>query len=223
MAPTTHAQVGVSAKLKAKKVQGNLVPAFSPMGAPGTGNDDQDSPAILQTTEARTNCTFDSGKFKMQVGKDGSIKMKGVTCGGMPFTGTLCAHTKVLSSIMNSEIDKDGMSSAKTCITNAMDVAGKTNWSSGNVGTLTCSAGKCDGTLPVVTTDPCPDVDKVAELRAVEVFSGPDLATQVVMGTTLKVCCGPGQKIAGPIVPGSPCDVSTQDAIAEMGTVTQGQ
>ena len=222
-ASATFAQIGIPSKLKAKKVQGNLVPAFYPSGTGrSTGDDDQDSPAILQDAVPRSTCTFTQGKFKLQSGKDAAVKMKGVTCGGTPFSGTLCAHTKVLSSIMNNEIDKDGNLTPVTCTTTAGDVQGKMNWSSGNVGTLTCSAGSCEGTLPVVATDPCPAVDKIAEVRHFEVFDGPDLATQMVMGTTLKVCCGPGQKIVGPIAPGAPCDTSTQDVMAEMGTVTQG-
>jgi len=223
IASSSFAQIGIPTKLKAKKVQGNLVPAFYPSGTgPSTGDDDQDSPALLQDAVPRSTCTFDQGKFKLQSGKDASVKMKGVTCGGMAFTGTLCAQSKVLSSIMNTEIDKDGNATPVTCTTTAGDVAGKMNWSSGNVGTLTCTAGSCEGTLPVVATDPCPNVDKVAEVRHFEVFDGPDLATQMVMGTTLKVCCGPGQKLVGPIAPGAPCDTSTQDVMAEVGTVTEG-
>ena len=223
MASASFAQVGIPSKLKAKKVQGNLVPAFYPNGTGrSTGDDDQDSPALLQDAVPRSNCTFDSGKFKLQSGKDAAVKIKGVRCGGTPFSGTLCGQSKVLSTIMSAEIDKDGNSTPVVCTTTAGNVAGKMNWSSGNVGTLTCSAGSCEGTLPVVATDPCPDVDKIAEVRHFEVFDGPDLASQTVMGTAIKVCCGPGQKLVGPIAPGPPCDTSTQDVMAEVGTVTQG-
>ena len=39
------------------------------------------------------------------------------------------------------------------------------NYVTGNIGLLTCSAGVCSGTLPVVTSDPCPAVDKVSEVK----------------------------------------------------------
>ena len=94
----------------------------------------------------------------------------------------------------------------------------------GNIGHLTCTAGSCAGTLPVVTADPCPASDKVAEIRRLEVFDGPDEASQAILGTTLAVCCGPHETLVGNAAPsGLPCSTSTQHVLAEEGTVTQGQ
>jgi hypothetical protein len=224
VAPMTHA-IGIGAKHKAKKVQGNLVQAYNTsLTGPGTGDDEGDSPAILAPAVPRSGCTFDSGKFKLQVGKDATVKMKGVQCGGTPFTGTLCAHSKILATIMDEEIDKEGTATPVMCNSTAGDIAGNVNFVTGNIGTLTCTAGSCEGTMPVVTTDPCPGVDKVAEVRRFEVFDGPDMASSVVMGTSIAACCGPTQTFVGPLtVSGTaPCNTSTQDVLAEMGTVTQG-
>lgn len=233
--------LGIPAKLKAGKVQGNLVPAYYPvngsMNTSGTGDDEDDSPALNQPAGQRSNnCTFTQGKFKAQVGKDAAVALKGVTCGGTAFTGTLCAHTKVLATIMNEDIDKTGATAGATCTTTAGDIAGNTNFVTGNIGTLNCSAGSCSGTLPTVIADPCPATDKVAELRRLEVFDGPAQGSAVVLGTSLKVCCGPKQTFVGGIpsttnVGGTPCAASTttdeanggtQDVLGEMGTVTQG-
>jgi hypothetical protein len=217
--------LGISAKLKSKKVQGDLVPAYYPQSSgSGTGDDEGDSPALLGTAVQRGACTFSAGKFKLQQGKDGQVQLTGVTCGGTPYSGQLCAHTKQLATIMDEDLDKTGASTAKTC-TSGIPIQGKINFSTGNIGSLTCSNGTCKGTLPVVTTDPCPDVDKVSELRRVEVFDGNDKASITTMGTTLAACCGPNQTTVGGIsVSGTaPCNTSTQDVMAEMGIVTQGQ
>src|SRR5579862_8364185 len=190
-----HAQLGIPAKLKAGKVQGNLVPAYNPSDTgPGTGDDEQDSPSFLDTAVLSSslghNCMFTQGKFKAQVGKDAAVALKGVTCGGNAYTGQLCAHTKILSSIMNEDIAKDGTPGPTLqCNTTGGDIAGKQNWVTGNVGQLTCTAGSCSGTLPVVTADPCPAVDKVSEIRRLEVFDGPDQTTQTILGTALSACC----------------------------------
>ena len=224
LAPMAYA-IGIPAGLKSTKMKGTLVPAFAPQDSgSGTGDDEGDSPAFVDTAVARTGCTFTKGSYKIQVGKDASVQLAGVTCGGTPVTGTLCAHTKVLATIMNEEIDASGGSTAKACSSTAGDIAGLINWSSGNVGTITCTAGKCKGTLPTVATDPCPDVDKVAEVRRIEVFNGPDFANVPVLGTALKVCCGPHQTLVGGISPSgsAPCNTSTQDVMGEAGTVTQG-
>jgi hypothetical protein len=216
--------LGIGSKAKAGKVQGNLVPAYYPTGSGrGTGDDENDSPAIIGTAAQRGACTFTQGKFKAQVGKDAAVQLKGVTCGGTPYTGNLCAHTKNLSTIMDEEIDKTGASSAKICNSSGGPIQGKINFSTGTIGLIACTAGTCKGTLPTVLADPCPDVDKVSEIRRVEVFDGPDKASQVVLGSTLAVCCGPTQTMVGPITPsGAPCNTSTQDVMGEMGTITQG-
>jgi hypothetical protein len=219
------AQIGIPAKLKAGKVQGNLVPAYYPSDTgPGTGDDEDDSPAFQDTGVQSSACTFTQGKFKAQVGKDAAVALKGVTCGGMAFSGTLCAHTKILATIMSEDIDKTGATTGVMCNSTAGDIAGKQNFVTGNIGHLTCTAGSCKGTLPVVTADPCPSVDKVAEIRRLEVFDGPDEGSATILGTTLAVCCGPHQTLVGGAAPsGAPCNTSTQHVLAEMGTVTQGQ
>jgi hypothetical protein len=217
--------LGVAAKAKAGKVQGNLVPAYSPQDTgSGTGDDENDSPALQDVAVQRSPCTFLQGKFKQQLGKDSAVQLKGVECGGTPVTGQLCAHTKQLATIMNEEIDKTGASAAKTCTSGMVSIEGKINYSTGNIGLITCTAGTCKGTLQVVTADPCPDVDKVSELRRFEVFDGPDKASIVTLGTTLAACCGPGQTTVGGIGVGgvAPCNTSTQDVLGEMGTITQG-
>lgn len=217
--------LGIPAKAKAGKVQGNLVPAYKPSTGSGTGDDENDSPAFLSTASERSTngCIFTQGKFKAQVGKDAAVQLKGVTCGTMPYTGQLCAHTKILSTIMDEEIDKTGASAAKTCVS-VVHIEGKMNFVTGNIGLLTCTDGTCKGTLPVVTTDPCPDVDKVTELRRLEVFDGPDKASVVTLGTTLAACCGAGQTTVGStaVSATAPCTTSTQDVMGEMGTITQG-
>ncbi len=219
--------VGIPAKAKAGKVQGNLVQSYHPTDTgPGTGDDENDSAALNDAAVQSSACTFESGKFKSQVGKDTSVSLKGVKCGGTPFTGALCAHTKVLSTIMTEDIDKAGASTPKTCpVPVVLNAAGLVNYVSGNVGSLACTAGACSGTLPNVATDPCPDVDKVTELRRLEVFDGNDSLSGTVLGTTLKVCCGPTQTIAGgiPAAGAAPCNTSTQKVLAEMGTVVQGE
>ena len=228
-----HAQLGIPAKLKAGKVQGNLVPAYNPADTgPGTGDDEQDSPSFLDTAQLSSslghNCMFTQGKFKAQVGKDAAVALKGVTCNGSPIPdgSKLCAHTKILSSIMNEDIDKTGTPGPTLmCSTTGGDIAGKQNWVTGNVGLLTCSGGSCSGTLPVVTADPCPAVDKVSEIRRLEVFDGPDQTTQTILGTALSACCGPHQTIVGGTAASgyAPCNTSTDQVLAEEGTVTQGQ
>lgn len=238
---SAYAQLGISAKAKAGKVQGNLVPAYYPQSSgSGTGDDENDSPAFLATAVQRsTNCTFDQGKFKAQVGKDAAVQLKGVTCGGMPFSGTLCAHTKQVATIMNEDIDKKGVLTGKTCLSGATHLEGKMNFSTGNVGTLTCSAGSCKGTLPVVTADPCTDVDKVSELRRLEVFDGSLTGSGTILGTVLKTCCGPTQVFVGSLgqnnslggTNNNACASSdndelhggAQDVLGEIGTITQGQ
>jgi hypothetical protein len=227
VASAASAQIGIPAKLKAGKVQGNLVPAYYPSdtGA-GTGDDEGDSPAFQDTgVQSSANCQFTQGKFKAQVGKDAAVALKGVTCSGTPFTGSLCAHTKILATIMTNDVAKDGTPGpALPCNTTAGDISGKQNFVTGNIGHLTCTAGSCAGTLPVVTADPCPASDKVAEIRRLEVFDGPDEASQAILGTTLAVCCGPHETLVGNAAPsGLPCSTSTQHVLAEEGTVTQGQ
>jgi hypothetical protein len=228
-AANAHA-IGIGAKAKAKKVQGDLVPALKPMDTgSGTGDDEGDDPAFLDTGEFRSaSCTFDAGKFKAQLGKDAAVKLKGVNCGGTPYNGQLCAHIKALSTIMSEDIDKDGASTPVTCNSTGGDIAGKMNFVTINVGLLSCSDGSCSGTLPVVTADPCPGTDKITEVRRVEVFDGPAKANIVSLGTTLSACCGPTQTTVGPAAVSSvaPCNSApgnTQDVLGEMGTITQGE
>lgn len=217
--------IGISTKTKAKKVQGDLVPAYSPADTgSGTGDDENDNPALLDTPVLRGNCTFEAGKFKLQVGKDAAVKLKGVTCGGTPYSGSLCAHTKTMATITDEEIDKEGNSTPASCISPALtETAGTQQFVTGNVGLITCTDGTCQGTIPPVATDPCPDVDKVTELRRFEVFDGPDSGTLTYSGVTLKTCCGPGMTVAGFLPPiGAPCNTSTQDVMGEMGYIVQG-
>ena len=226
-APAQGQLVGISAKTKAKKITADLVPAYYPAGSgPGTGDDENDSPAILGTPVQRGKCTFDSGKVTLQAGKDTKVQLKNVKCSGAPFSGSLCGHTKVLNTIMGLEADKKGTVTETTCIGSAEagDTANTIQFVTGNIGTLSCSNGKCKGTLPPIATDPCPDVDKVSEVRRIEIFDGGAVGTVDILGNTIGACCGPNQTAAGPIsVAISPaCTGSTQDVMAEMGYINQG-
>jgi hypothetical protein len=220
---------GIPAALKSKKVSTELVPAFKPNDTgSGTGDDENDDPAFTDAASPRSACTFIKGKAKIQVGKEASIQMKGVVCSGTPYTGQLCAHTKILATVMDEEIDKNGNATPVACVTaGAGDIAGQANFVTGNIGLITCTAGTCKGTLPVVTSDPCPGVDKVAEVRRIEVFDGPAFRSAVILGTSLSVCCGPTQTTVGnfSVSAQPPCNTppgSLQDVMAEAGTVTQG-
>jgi hypothetical protein len=218
--------IGISAKMKSKKVQADLVPAYYPASTgSGTGDDEGDDPAILGTPVQRGKCTFESGKVQVQAGKDDKIQLKGVNCNGTPYSGSLCAHRKVLSTIMDEDIDKKGVSTPKVCVTpdGASTSENTISFTTGAIGLISCSNGKCKGTLPPVTADPCPDVDKVSQVTRVEVFDGPEEGVLQIAGAAIGACCGPNQNAAGPI-PVSPfCPVgSTQDVFAEMGYVTQG-
>jgi hypothetical protein len=149
--------------------------------------------------------------------------MSGVECSGTPFTGNLCAHTKALSTIMDEDLDKNDVSTPKTC-TSGIPIEGDVNFSTGNIGLVACVDGKCQGTLAAVLADPCPDVDKVSQLSRVEVFDGDESATVSVLGTNLRACCGTGQTVVGgTLASGSaPCNASSQEPFAEMGTAIQG-
>lgn len=221
--------IGIPAGMKSKSVSADLVPAHKPVDTgSNTGDDENDNPAFTDVAAARSPCSFSSGKAKLQVGKDASVQMKGVKCGASPYTGQLCAHTKILATIMDTDIDKNGASSSVSCVTaGAGNIAGQTNFVTGNIGLLTCTAGTCKGTLPVVTTDPCPAVDKVAEVRRIEVFDGPAIRNATVLGTNLSACCGPGQTTVGNFAVSAqpPCNSApgnTQDVMGEAGTITQG-
>ncbi len=227
-APAAYA-ISVPYKAKAKSIQGTLVPAFKPTDTgSGTGDDENEgaNAALQDPASARSACTFEQGQYKVQVGKDASVKLTGVSCGGVPYTGNLCAHAKALATILNEDIDKTGASTPKTCISGiAGDIAGQTNWVSANIGTVVCAAGKCKGTMPQVTSDPCPDVDKVSEYRRIEIFDGPGSGSLSIGGSTLSACCGAGQTMAGSInvngVGGCPA-VPTQDVMGSGGTILQG-
>jgi hypothetical protein len=226
--PVTFA-LGIPSTMKSKSVSADLVPAHEPVdtGA-ATGDDENDDPAFTDVAAARSTCNFTSGKAKLQVGKDASVQMKGVKCGGTPYTGQLCAHTKILATIMDTDVDKNGIATPVVCITaGAGNIAGQANFVTGNIGLVTCTAGTCKGTLPVVTADPCPGVDKVAEVRRIEVFDGPAVRNAVILGTSLSACCGPTQTTVGSFAVSAqpPCNVlpgSLQDVMAEAGTITQG-
>jgi hypothetical protein len=208
---------GVWPKAKAKKVQGDMVQAYT-----------YSSGLNVPAQTSSTKCTFlQSGKFKVQTDKDVSIQLQGVTCDpnqAVPFTGELCAHTKAISTVAKVTIDKDGVETTQTCVSGGGDLAGKTNYASGQVGTISCTDGKCKGTLGAVTEDPCPTVPKISQLVAVEVFDGPYLVDAPVSGSHLKSCCGPGQMVADSISASlfAPCSTSPgseQEPMAEMGTL----
>jgi hypothetical protein len=210
---SAHA-IGVGAKMKAKKILADLVPAHA--GTEAT---------FLGTAARKSACEFDLGKSKMILGKDIQVQLKKVRCSGTPVAdGTqFCAHTKILSTIVDEELASDGSSTAKTCISpSAANVAGKTNYVTGSIGTITCTSGTCKGVLPPVTADPCPDVDKVTEVRRLQVFDGDDSATAVVLGSTLGTCCGPGQTFIGGVAPGGGDCPNPQDVMAEMGQILHG-
>jgi hypothetical protein len=235
--PPAHG-FSISAKAAAKKIQADLVPAYSPVdtgavdgdGNPttgsGHGDDEGDNPSILATPFLRSSkCTFETGKVTYQVGKDAQVQLKNVKCDGTPYDGSLCAHTKVLNTIMDEDVDKNGVVTPKVCLSPAGTSTEATlQWVTGNVGRVACSKGQCKGTIPPVLADPCPDVDKVSELRRFEVFDGPDEGSTTILGATLASCCGPGQVVAGPIPVSTlqPCDTSTQDVMAGMGYINQG-
>src|SRR5262249_48557323 len=163
------------AKTTGKKIQGDLVPAYYPASTgSGTGDDENDSPAILGTPVQRGKCIFDSGKGTLQSGKDTVVQLKNVRCGepALAFTGPPGAHTKVLNRIMGEKTDKKtGSVSPTTCLAPAgSETANTIQWVTGNLGTIACSKGTCKGTLPPIATDPCPTVPKVSEVRRIEVF-----------------------------------------------------
>ena len=225
-AAPTLGQVGIPPKTTAKKIQGDLVPAYYPASTgSGTGDDEHDSPAILGTPVQRGQCIFDSGKVTVQSGKDTMVQLKNVRCGAplAPYSGQLCAHTKVLNTIMGEKTDKKtNVVSPTTCLAPAgSETANTTQWVTGNLGNVTCSKGTCKGTLPPIAADPCPTVPKVSEVRRIEVFDGPANGSITVLGSTIGACCGPTQTAAGPI-PMPACNGTTQDVMAELG-YTSGQ
>jgi hypothetical protein len=106
------------------------------------------------------------------------------------------------------------------------DPAGSSNFVAIQLGGLTCdSKGTCKGVITNVA-NPCPNVDAVQQVVALNVYDGP--AAAVIdnvngSGVTLKKCCGLNQNI----LPGSPaaeqpgCQGVTQDVLAAMGAVVQ--
>ena len=126
--------------------------------------------------------------------------------------------------ITDEEIDKEGNSTPVSCLSPvATETAGTQQFVTGNVGTIMCTDGSCQGTIPPVATDPCPSVDKVTELRRFEVFNGPAIGTLSYSGVVLKTCCGPGQTVAGFLPPATvPCTAPGQDVMGEMGYIIQG-
>jgi hypothetical protein len=235
-ATSAFADAGMWAKWKAKTIKADLVQSYQgddgTLGVPNTPNADPTS----------SKCIFQKGKAILKMGKDTKIILKGVECNGQLFTGSLCAHTKALSTIASHEYDELGNGTAVNCYSDpneTQDLAGTTTYASGAVGTVLCSKpGKCKGFLGTVTTDPCPAVDKISMLREVEVFDDDVIGGKFISGATLKSCCGPGEVMAGPIgvaaadedgegnpSPGicSSGDGLAQRPFAAMGTYNVGQ
>ncbi len=163
--------IGMGPKAKGKKIGGDFAQAYE-CGATATDSVDcqgtQLSPAATKST-----CTLEGGKFKVQTGKDMFVLLKGVDCGGTP-PAAVCIQVEGLSTIMDEDIDKDGNSTPETCVFQGLNLEGTSNYSNIFVGDVACDAkGKCKGTVTSVSQDPCPDVDKVTEIRRVRVFDGP--------------------------------------------------
>ncbi len=225
IAPAARAaDVNFSAKAKAKGVQGDFVPAFRCASGVDqgecAGNLLVGYPAgnVTRSSTTAQDCKFEQGKFKVQAGKDGQAQLKGVTCAGGEPT-TLCAHVKGYTTIANQELDSKGMTSAETCTSGGLPIAGSSNYSTANVGILSCSKGTCKGTLTAVTADPCPTVDKVTNIDRVEVFDGgEDYSYEALPGSGvfLGACCE-----AGVATPPGTCTGPAQKVLALPGQMIQ--
>ena len=219
------ADAGIGAKWKAKKVIANLVTAYE--GDPNNIKDTFNKP-----TQPKSDCIFKTGTIKIKAGKEASLKIVGMECPkGTPYNGSICAHTKALSTIANQELDKDNnvisdpnSTPPLECVSSGLHLEGKANYAAGAAQVLTCTDGKCKGTLAQVTSDPCPTVDKISQLLEVTVYDGGDLLDIPVSGSNLKTCCGEGEYVAGGIPAlAPPCATSTQQPFAVMGTYLQGE
>jgi hypothetical protein len=197
------------AKAKAKKVQGEFARAFACGG--GTQETCSDNGVLPTAAVPKSSCSFTGGKFKVQTGKDASVQILGLNCGLDPVPANICVRVRAFTTIMDEDIDKDGVSTPETC-TLVVPLEGKSAFSNTAAGTIACdtSKGKCKGTVPNVAADPCPDVDKNIEVRAVEVFDGPTFTLQQpIPGIFLGDC-----KDAG--------GVEVDDVMASPGQMTQG-
>ena len=184
---TSALAISMGPKAKAKKVGGDFAQAYA-CGASATDPIDcqgtQLSPAATKST-----CTLDGGKFKVQTGKDMFVLLKGVDCGGTP-PSAVCVQVEGLSTIMDEDRDKDGNLTPETCTFQGLNLEGTSSYSNIFVGDVACDAkGKCKGTIPSITADPCPDVDKVTEIRRVRVFDGPAASTfEPIPGIVIALC-----------------------------------
>jgi hypothetical protein len=150
--------------------------------------------------------------------------------GGAPIPGDcqatkrtlLCSEETILSTIMDQERADDGTLTPKSCI-QTVNVAGKSNYVISSIGFLSCKSGTCKAVLANNISgggDPCPDVDKVSEVRRMTVMDSYHVGEANVLGNTLRACCEPGAAAVG----GAPiaCGNTNQDVLAEMGNVVQG-
>ena len=215
----------IPAKMKSKKVQGDLVPAYAcdPTDpdpacsnslqirscsdgsgpcvgdASCTGGGTCTEGVITKSNAYGHNCIFESGNFKIQSGKDTQVQLKKVSCIEASPPSQLCGHIASYSTITDLNIDTKGVITPKTCTHPvAGNIAGTANYAIAQQGTLTCdSKGSCKGVLPVVAADPCPDVDKVSQYIRLEVFDGSSFVSIDVGGAVLKGCCGRNQNLVG--------------------------
>jgi hypothetical protein len=134
----------------------------------------------------------------------------------------LCAEQTILSSIMDQERADDGTLTPKTCF-QGTNIEGKSNYVVATVGYLSCKSGTCKAVLGNnAGGDPCPDVDKVNEVRRMTVMDGPVVGSANVLGNTLRACCEPDAHAVGGSGGKIECGNINQDVLGEMGTVVQG-
>jgi len=254
----TSSAVSISAKLKSKKLLGDLVPAYacSPGDADpfechesllvkGCTNNPQLScagdtdcggpglcsgPVPSKSLQNGHDCSFTKGAFKILAGKEVQIQVQGMNCNaGSPVPTGVCANIATYATIANENIDSHGNPTPVVCTAAIVgDIAGTSNYAIAQMDTIPCDAttAKCQGSIPLSTTDPCPSVDKIAQVARVEVFDGPDSAVQNVIGTNLFACCSPyaeaagGSAVSHAVPPPNGCQGSVQDVLAVAGTVT---
>lgn len=184
---TSALAVSMGPKAKGKKVGGDFAQAYQ-CGASATDPIDCEG-TQLSPAAPKSTCTLDGGKFKVQTGKDMFVLLKGVDCGGAS-PSAVCVQVEGLSTIMDEDRDKDGNLTPETCTFQSIPLEGTSSYSNIFVGDVTCDAkGKCKGTIPSVSQDPCPDVDKVTEIRRVRVFDGPAASVfNPLPGVTIAIC-----------------------------------
>ena len=239
-------QVGFGQKMKAQKLQSDLVPAFA---CDPTDSDPGCSNSFLvggggifttnpapgnQTKSAKSgnNCTFLTGTVKMQVGKDTQVQLKGVSCGSPGVVkdgGSLCCQTVGYSTLSNVLIDKKGaVTEIMPCgPTQSGFIQGSSNYTMAIVANTVgpCKKGTCKGVLSSSgqqSQNPCPHSDTISETRRIEIFDGDKVAMLPAFGTTLEVCCGLNQQI----IPGVAVDEAhcptPQDVLAVPGSLSRG-